>query len=154
MGWAVMAALCARAPTVRAQQTHVLIISGLGGAPQFQKAFTETAAMLADSARQKWGVADSSLIVLGEDPALDPKHVQAKSTREEIGAAFLRLSHRVKPGDVLFVFLNGHGGGEGAASRVNLPGPDPTAADFANWLTGFEKQRVVFVNAATGSGDF
>jgi uncharacterized caspase-like protein len=92
--------------------------------------------------------------VLGEDPALDPAHITGKSTKEEVSAAFLRLSHRVKPGDVVLVFLNGHGGGEGPNSRVNLPGPDPTAANYADWVAGFSRQQVVFVNAATGSGDF
>jgi hypothetical protein len=139
---------------LRAQTTHVLIITGLAGEPAFQKSFKETAAMLADSARIKWHVADSSLIVLGEDRALDPVHINAKATREEVAAAFLRIARRVKAGDVLLVFLNGHGGGEGAQSRVNLPGPDPTAADYATWLAGFQQQSVVFVNAATGSGDF
>ncbi len=137
-----------------AQQVHLLVITGLSGERQYAKAFGDVAAMLADSARTRWGVADSSLIVLGEDPALDARHVQAKSTREEVGKAFLKLSRRVAPGDVLFVFLNGHGAGEGANSRVNLPGPDPTAADYAAWLSGFSKQTVVFVNAASGSGDF
>jgi hypothetical protein len=60
----------------------------------------------------------------------------------------------VQPGDVLFVMLMGHGSGEGAQSKVNLPGPDATAAEYASWLAGFGKQQVVFVNAATGSGDF
>ena len=47
--------------------------------------------------------------------------------------------------------LMGHGSGEGAQSKVNLPGPDATAAEYASWLGGFGKQQVVFVNAATGS---
>jgi hypothetical protein len=148
----VFAALAA-AP-LGAQATHVLIITGLAGDPVFQKSFIETAAMLADTARKKWNVADSSLIVLGEDRALDPAHITGEATREEVSAAFLRLARRAKPGDVILVFLNGHGGGEGAQSRVNLPGPDPTAADYATWLAGFSNQSVVFVNAATGSGDF
>jgi hypothetical protein len=151
---AALALSLAIASHASAQQTHMLIITGLAGAPDFQKAFNAEAAMLADSAKKKWGVADSSLIVLGEDRTLDPAHITGKSTREEVAAAFLRLSRRAKPGDVVFVFLNGHGGGEGAQSRVNLPGPDPTAADFASWLAGFGQQSVVFVNAATGSGDF
>ena len=142
------------ATSASAQGTHVLIITGLGGEPQYRAAFQAEAALLADSARAKWHVADSSLIVLGEDVALDRAHIQATSTRENVASAFLRLSKRVQPGDLLLVFLNGHGGGEGAASRVNLPGPDPTAADFATWLSGFSKQSIVFVNAASGSGDF
>jgi len=137
-----------------AQQTHVLIITGLSAEPQYKAAFLRTAATLADSARARWKVADSSLIVLGEDPADDPKHIKGKATKEAVANAFLRLSKRVAPGDVLLVFLNGHGAGERSTSRVNLPGPDPTAADYAAWLSGFARQTIVFVNAASGSGDF
>jgi len=144
----------AGARAAHAQQTHLLIISGLAGEPQYAKTFKEAAAALADAARQKWGVADSSLIVLGEDPALDPTHVKFKSTKEEVAKAFLALSQRVKPGDILFVFLNGHGSGEGPASRVNLPGADATAAEYATWISGFAKQSIVFVIAGSGGGDF
>jgi len=147
-------AIAGLAPAAHAQQTHLLIVTGLAGEPQFAKTFKETAAALSDAARQKWGVADSSLIVLGEDPALDPTHVKFKSTREEVARAFLTLSKRVAPGDVLFVFLNGHGSGEGPASRVNLPGADATAGEYATWLSGFSKQNVVFVIAGSGGGDF
>jgi len=138
----------------QAQRVHVLIISGLAGEPQYRARFLEAAATLADSARTRWGVADSSLIVLGEDPAQDPKHIKGKATKEEVQQAFVRLSQRVAPGDIVLVFLNGHGAGEGPMSRVNLPGPDPTASDFAAWVSGFTRQTVVFVNAASGSGDF
>ena len=137
-----------------AQRVHVLIVTGLAGEPQYRDPFLHAAATLADSARVRWGVPDSSVVVLGEDPAADPRHITGRSTREEVAQAFLRLSRRVAPGDVLLVFLNGHGAGEGISSRVNLPGPDPTAADYATWITGFSRQTVVFVNAASGSGDF
>ena len=142
------------APNADAQQTHLLIVTGLAGEPQYAKTFKATTAALADAARSKWGVADSSLIVLGEDPALDPAHVKFKSTKLEVAKAFLVLSQRVKPGDVLFVFLNGHGSGEGPASRVNLPGADATAAEYATWLSGFSRQNIVFVIAGSGGGDF
>jgi hypothetical protein len=142
------------AGVAHAQRVHVLIITGLSGEPQYRARFNDAAATLADTARLRWGVADSSLIVLGEDPAQDPKHIQARSTKEEVGQAFVRLSRRVAPGDIVLVFLNGHGAGEGPNSRVNLPGPDPTAAEFAAWISGFARQTVVFVNAASGSGDF
>jgi hypothetical protein len=146
--------LGAGAVAAHAQRVHVLIITGLAGEPQYRARFLEAAATLADTARTRWGVADSSLIVLGEDPAQDPKHIRAKATKDEVASAFVRLSRRVAPGDIVLVFLNGHGAGEGPTSRVNLPGPDPTAADFATWISGFARQTVVFVNAASGSGDF
>ena len=140
--------------TATAQRVHVLIVTGLAGELQYRAPFMHAAAMLADSARTRWGVADSSLVVLGEDPAADPKHITGRSTREEVARAFLRLSRSAAPGDVVLVFLNGHGAGEGPTSRVNLPGPDPTAVEYAGWIAGFARQTVVFVNAASGSGDF
>ncbi len=149
---AVLSGLAA-APAV-AQQTHVLIITGLSAEPQYKAAFLEAAATLADSARSRWKVADSSLVVLGEDPAQDRRHITGRSTRGEVAQAFLNMSKRVAPGDLILVFLNGHGAGEGPRSRVNLPGPDPTAADYATWLSGFARQTIVFVNAGSGSGDF
>jgi hypothetical protein len=151
----VLPGLVVCAPEIsRAQQVHVLIITGLAGEPQYRVPFQQAAAILADSARKRWGVSDSSLIVLGEDPAADPAHITGHSTREEVARAFIRLSKRVAPGDVLLVFLNGHGSGEGPSSKVNLPGPDPTAAEYASWIAGFTRQTVVFVNAASASGDF
>ena len=138
-----------------AQQVHVLIVNGLAGEPKYRAAFDSVATQLADSAKKRWNVADSSLIVLTEDaPRGAASYLRGKSTRAEVALAFTTLSHRVAAGDVLLVFLNGHGAGERATSRVGLPGPDATAADFATWLTGFARQRVVFVNAASGSGDF
>jgi hypothetical protein len=146
-------ALALTAPAAAcAQRVHVLIVTGLAGEPRFRTAFERTAAILADSARARWGVSDSSLVVLAED-TLGPRR-RGRATRDEIARSFARLSQRVAPGDVLLVFLEGHGSGEGAGSRVSLPGPDATAADFAGWLAGFARQTVVFVNAASGSGDF
>ena len=136
-----------------AQRTHVLLVLGLSGAPQFKRSFEASAQSARDAAKNRWGVSDSSLIVLTED-STHTALSSGRSTRENIAQAFLRLSSRVHPGDVLFVMLMGHGSGEGAQSKVNLPGPDATAAEYASWLAGFSKQQVVFVNTASGSGDF
>lgn len=136
-----------------AQRTHVLIVTGLSGDPAFKKSFQQVATTVRDAARNKWGVSDSSLIVLTEDSLPGPLS-RGRSTREAVANAFMSLSQRVQPGDVLFVLLVGHGSGEGPQSKVNLPGVDATAADYATWLSGFSKQTVVFVNTATGSGDF
>jgi hypothetical protein len=132
----------------------VLIVTGLAGEPQYGLKFHATALAVYQAAKNKWGVADSSLIYLADDPTADPQRIKARSTKEDIQNAFLALSHRVAAGDVLVVFLLGHGSGEGPASAVNVSGPDPTAADYASWLAGFAKQTVVFVNASSASGDF
>ncbi|MBL0169888.1 MAG: hypothetical protein IPP90_04015 [Gemmatimonadaceae bacterium] len=141
------------ATRVEAQRTHVLVVSGLSGDPAFRTSFQQVAATVKEVARVKWSVNDSSLIVLTEDSV--PTAVsRGRSTRDAVGQAFTTLSTRVLPGDVLLVVLVGHGSGEGPGSKVNLPGPDATATDYATWLSGFTKQTVVVVNTATGSGDF
>lgn len=149
-----MMALCGllavSAGPAQAQRTHVLFVSGLSGAPQFKTQFTQAANTLREVARSRWGVNDSSLLVLTEDSSSTSR----RSTREHVADAFLRLSRRVQPGDVLLVLLAGHGSGEGPGSKVNLPGPDATATEYAAWLQPFAAQQVVFINTATGSGDF
>ncbi|WP_396213250.1 hypothetical protein [Gemmatimonas sp.] len=133
-----------------AQRTHALVVAGLSGDPAFRTRFTTAVTATRTAATDRWGVADSSLIVLTEDSAA----FNGRSTKANIGQAFVTLSKRVSPGDILLVLLLGHGSGEGAGSKVNLPGPDATAAEYASWLAPFAQQQVVFVNAATGSGDF
>lgn len=138
----------------RAQRVHLLAVTGLSGEPAYRLLFESAASTLVDSARARWRVPDSSVIVLAEDMNGTRMRATGRATREAIGQSFLTLSRRVAPGDIVLVFLVGHGSGDGAESRVSLPGPDATAADFAGWIAGFGRQTVVFVNAASGSGDF
>ena len=144
----------AAASAAHAQGVHVLAVTGLSGEPAYRLLFESAASTLVDSARARWHVPDSSVIVLAEDMKSTRLRATGRATREEIAKSFLALSRRVAPNDVVLVFLVGHGSGEGPESRVSLPGPDATAADFAGWLAGFARQRVVLVNAASGSGDF
>ena len=138
------------APSAWAQRTHVLVAAGLSGDPAFKARFSNAVAAVRSAAATRWGVTDSNLVVLTEDSAT----YNGRSTKENIGAAFVALSKRAQPGDVVLVLLMGHGSGEGTSSKVNLPGPDATASEYAAWLAPFGKQQLVFVNAATGSGDF
>lgn len=143
--------------TVAAQTggaTHVLLITGLSAEPRFAAQFAKAAATVYDAAHASWHVADSSLIYLSEDPAADAKRMNGKATKLAIADAFVRLSRRVHAGDVVLVVLIGHGSGEMQNSAVNVSGPDPVAADYATWLGPLAPAAVVFVNAATASGDF
>lgn len=134
--------------------THVLLVTGLSGEPRFARAFDSAAAVVYDAAKGRWGAAESSLVYLGEDPARDPARIQARATRENISARLAALTRRSAAGDLVFILLVGHGSGEGAQSRFNLPGPDATATDFAGWLRGLDGRTVVLVNAGSASGDF
>ena len=156
IGAAGLAAL-AVASSVALQQgpaTHVLIVSGLSGEPQYATSFHAAAAQVFDAAKAHWGVPDSSLLYFAEDPSADPARIRGKATRDELAAAFGRLTRSSRPGDLVLILLLGHGSGQGAESRLSLPGPDPSAADFAEWMKPLAGRTTVLVNAATGSGDF
>lgn len=150
--FSVAVGVCAPAQ-VHAQRTHVLVVAGLSGDPSFKKRFDSAVDATRQAATQRWGVDAANLITLTEDSVVSARS-SGRSTRERIGQAFVAMSQRVQPGDVLLVMLFGHGSGEGPQSKVNLPGPDATATDYASWLKPFGAQQVVFVNAASGSGDF
>lgn len=155
VGAAVLAgvlALTSHAGVAGAQATHVFVVQGLSGDPKFRKQFDDATAEVVGAARKKWSVQNENVVVFAEEA--DAARGIQRASREGIAEGFTALSRRVKPGDMVLVLLMGHGSGEGPASKVNIPGPDATAADFATWLSGFSKQTVVFVNAATGSGDF
>ncbi len=49
----------------------VLLVTGLSGEPRFATSFHTAAAAVFDAARTKWGVSDSGVIYLAEDPAQD-----------------------------------------------------------------------------------
>ena len=137
-----------------AQDSHLLIVAGLGGEPQYADAFRSWSSALHAAAEKSMGVPRANLIYLTESPEKDPARVDARATKAEIEKALARIAARVRPGDTLAVILFGHGSGAGDEARFNLPGPDVTARDFATWLVPFANQRVVFVNAASASGDF
>ena len=147
---ALGAAVLLSTSVAEAQRTHVLVAAGLSGDPTFKTRFGAAVRAVREAATNRWGVADSNITVLTEDSTTD----NGRSTRENLAAAFVGMSRRVQPGDIVLVLLMGHGSGEGPGSKVNLPGPDATAAEYATWLAPLSKQQVVFVNAATGSGDF
>lgn len=152
---AMVVPLVAR-PVVAQQppRTHVLVVTGLSGEASFAASFTTVGGALVEAARGSWGGNDSTVTWLAEDPASDRQRINGRATRGAIDSAFTRLATRSKAGDLVAVFLVGHGSGAGAESRLSLPGADPTARDYAAWLDRLPGRTVVVVVAASGSGDF
>jgi hypothetical protein len=139
------------APAVGAQ-TQLVIVSGIGGDPRYTRQFGELSASLAQAANARARLADTSIVWLGDTSSSRNKWFRGPSTRANVEATLNRLAAR--PGnDPLVVVLIGHGSGEGAETRISLPGPDVTAADFARMLDRFGARRLAFVNLTSASGD-
>ena len=140
--------------TASGAETFLVIIAGLGGEDTYRERFHEWSSSMRRAAIDRAGLAAEQIFYLGEDPALDPEAVYAKSTKENIAKLFGELQTKVRPGDQLYVMLIGHGSYLSEQSRFNLPGRDLTSTDFAELLRPFSEQRLVFVNASSASGGF
>ena len=149
----VMLMATAAGHPVLSQDTHVLVITGLGGDPEFREKFSEWGGTLVEAAGEKFAIPVANIIYLSEEPATDPR-IQGRSTRENVAEAFTTLASNSRPGDYIFVVLIGHGSYTNEESRFNLPGPDLTAEDFGLHLDQLSERRVAFANLASASGEF
>jgi hypothetical protein len=134
--------LCATSAS--AQQTHLLVITGVPGDEDHAKQFQKWADEFVDAAKKKESVPDANITVLAD----------RRATKEGVEKAFTDLSARAKPNDAVVVLLIGHGSFNGQQAAFNLPGPDLTVADWAKLLGKLPAQRVAFVNTSSSSGAF
>ncbi|MEE2669834.1 MAG: hypothetical protein VYD78_07520 [Gemmatimonadota bacterium] len=151
----LVAALFATAGNVSlsaAQETHLIVISGLGGDPAYSQRFVEWGNTFVEAAGEL-GIPENRITFLGESLGRDSK-VSARSTRANVQKAFAQMVNNAKTGDQIFAILIGHGSYTAGESRFNLPGPDMTANDFSLLLDQLSDQSVAFVNLTSASGEF
>lgn len=147
-----VALVLACAASTAVAQTDLVIVSGLGGQPKYVREFAEIGTTLAEAASTRAGLPDSAIVWLAEPGAPPSKWLRGVSTRANVESTLQRLAARGGSGQLVLVLV-GHGAGEGAETRISLPGPDATAADFATLLARFGTRRVAFVNLTSASGD-
>ena len=148
-----MLVFTALASTARAQQTHVLVVVGLGGDPAYTEQFHAWATALIDAATERYSVPADNIVYLGEETDNDTEAIADRSTKENVAAAIDAIADRAAPADHVAIVLFGHGSFTDTA-RINLPGRDLSAADFAELLDRLRGRRVTFVNTASASGPF
>ncbi|MEX2178126.1 MAG: hypothetical protein WD801_05420 [Gemmatimonadaceae bacterium] len=151
---ALVAVLVAAGVTTARAQTQLVIVSGLGGDPRYTREFSALATALAQAARDRGGMPDSAITWFGEAsaPQGEGPWYRGTSTRANVEQTLGRLAARESEEQLVLVLI-GHGSGEGAQTRISLPGPDLTAADFARLLDAFGDRRVAFINMTSASGD-
>ena len=147
------ALLAASVATARAQQTHLLVIVGLGGEPAYTERFHDWATTLIGAATERYGLPAANVTYLGEKTEIDPEAIADRSTKENVAAAIESIAASTEGADHVAIVIFGHGSFTDSA-RVNLPGRDLSAADFAPLLDRLSGRRVTFVNTASASGPF
>jgi hypothetical protein len=141
------------ASTALAQDSHLLVIVGVGGDDEHVKQFDKYALGILDAAK-KHGVLEGNIRYLGENPDQSGGRMKARATRENVAKAFADLAAQAKAIDEVFIVLIGHGGFDGRQGAFNLPGPDLSITEYGTFLSRFPTQRIVFVNTASSSGAF
>jgi hypothetical protein len=137
-----------------AQETHLLVITGVEGDAEHGEQFHKWAAALIDAARSKGGIPDANITFLADKVERDPTRIRSRSTSENVTKAFADLAARARPSDEVFIVLIGHGSFDGRVAAFNLPGPDLAVTDYARLLEKIRSARLVFVNTASSSGEF
>ena len=144
--------LAAAAPAA-AQDTHLLLITGVSGEESLATQYQKWGASIVDGAKKR-GVPAANITYLAEATEKDTARIKARATRENVTQAFDDIAKRAKENDEVFILLIGHGSFDGNVGTFNLPGPDLTTADFKLLLERLLPQRIVFVNTTSSSGAF
>jgi len=135
-------------------QTHLVIVAGLGGEARYRDMFHGWALELIDAATERYGVPAENVTYLGESVTRDTVRIAARATVENIERTLTDLAMRAAPKAQVMMVLIGHGSARDGEPKINLPGPDLTAAHLARLLDAFPTQTIVVANLASASGDF
>ena len=122
-------------------ESHYLIVSGLGGQPEYSQRFEQQAQRLADAARGSVPSADNVVVLTGE-----------QATAEAIEQAFAQLAVATDASDSIAVFLLGHGSYDGEQYKFNVPGRDLDGDRVAELLASLPAASLLVVNATSASG--
>ena len=139
--WALVAALLLAQSGAATAAMQGLVISGLGGDPDYEHRFAEWNSALTKQLRQLAG---------GEERIASLAGTQATSANIE--KAFAQLVQRTQRDDSVIVVLIGHGTWLGEEYRYNIPGPDLTGAQLKALLDRLPAERQLVVNTTSASG--
>ncbi|MCY3929628.1 MAG: hypothetical protein OXG81_15290 [Acidobacteria bacterium] len=148
---AALACLLAAGPLVA--ESHLLVVTGVGGEQVYTERFHAWATRVVEAALEA-GLSEDRVVYLAERPDLDPERIRGRSTGENLLAEIEALTTRSSAGDTVWILLFGHGSGSAGPPRFNLPGRDLVAEQYAAALEPLSDRRVVFINTSSASGGF
>lgn len=134
--------------------THLVVIAGVSGEARIGTEWHGMAMALATAATQKFGIPAARVVVLEQDSTRDAPRVQGRSSKATIDRVLGNLARTLTATDRLVVILMAHGSALGTETRVNLPGPDMTPADFARLLAPATAPTIAFIHTGSASGEF
>ena len=128
------------AATALAQTTSTIIVSGLGGNPEYDEQFMQFGDTLAESAKQLIDDEADVVLLQGE-----------QATKQAILDAISQQQQRAAE-DSVKIFLLGHGSFDGNEYKFNIPGPDLTGTELIEALNELPESQQLLVLATSASG--
>ena len=120
--------------------TFYVTVAGLGGEPDYEQRFAGLAKDL-----------DRLLKEGGGDVRVQTLY-GAEATKERVKAVLGEVAREAQPGDAFVLMLIGHGTYDGYEYKMNLPGPDVSAAELAELLDRVPATRQLVANMTSASG--
>ena len=134
-----------------AERSFLIVVSGIGGEPEYSTKFATWSKDLVKAAEHRLGLAREHIIYLSESQDHGADGVSRKG---DIEAALHGIAANAAPGDTVFLVLIGHGTARGDRVLFNIPGPDISAAELDGMLAHHGRLRWVVVNGSPSSGPF
>ena len=134
--------------------TYLVVIAGVSGEPRIGTEWHGMAMALATAATQRFGIPPARVIVLEQDSTRDVGRVQGRSSKATIERVLGGIARTLTVADRLVVIVLAHGSSLSGETRVNLPGPDMTPADFARVLAPAAAPTIAFIQTGSASGEF
>jgi hypothetical protein len=134
--------------------THLVVIAGVSGEARIGTEWHSMAMALSTAAGPRFGIASDRIVVLEQDSTRDVGKVHGRSSKATIERVLGGLARTMTVADRLVVVMMAHGSMLSGETRVNLPGPDMTPADFARVLAPATAPTIAFVHTGSASGDF
>ena len=131
---------------------YAVVVSGASGGGEYAERFWEWSSTLVATLKDPLQFPPENLFFLVEDPERDSSLVTARAVKSDLMRLVGELESRVRPDDLLFLLLLGHGNFDGSDYRYNLRGPDLTGAELSAILDRFPAQRIVLVCTTPASG--
>ena len=135
------------ASSASAQSRYALIVAGASGGPNYVEQYGRWSGALAKILVERMKMDPAAVTILGD------KGAEKLATAENVRAALAAVQRRMSSGDLLFIFLIGHGTFDGMDAKFNLVGRDLESAEWAAALRGIPG-RVVVVNTTAASFPF
>ena len=135
---ASVAMLLGHALGAGAAETRALIVSGLGGDPQYEAQFRD----LSERVARKLDAVIPHVVLLHGDMA----------NQDQVRTTFQAFADKSSAGDTLLFVFVGHSSFDGHTLRFNVPGRDFDAAALQEWLLQVPAGERVVVVTGSASG--